>query len=157
MCEVTGCCACHCIVLLARPSYEAWLLHIGGSVVVDHVVLYLVLFSVAGTLGIVSMCTLGAAWLRCSVGCICVCTLGSAVLLDCRCACVTSSIFWILLSYCSVLVASTPFIAWMQCDSARMILSVCVSEGLVMFLCLNWTVSNNLSLLVCLMWHTCVQ
>jgi len=57
---------------------------LGGSVAVDCV-----MFSVAGTLGTVLLCTLGAAWLCCSVGCLCVCTLRSDVI-DCRCACVTS-------------------------------------------------------------------
>ena len=112
---------------------------------------------VAGTLKTVSVYTLGAAWLCCTVGCLCGCTLGSVALLDFRCACVTSINCWISLNSCSVVVASAPFSAWMQCDSARMILSACVSKWLVMFLCLNWTVSDNCLQLVCLMWHMCVQ
>ena len=112
---------------------------------------------VAGTLKTVSVCTLRAVWLCCTVGFRCGCTLGSVALLDFRCACVTSINCRISLNYFSVVVASAPFSAWMQCDSARMILSACVGDGLVMFLCLKWTVSNSRLLLVCSMWHTCVQ
>ena len=112
---------------------------------------------VAGTLETVSVCTLGAAWLCGSVGCLCGCTLGSAALFACMCACITSINCQISISSCSVVVASAPFNSWMQCNSARMILLACVSKGLVMFLCLNWTVSGSCLLLVSLMWHTCVQ
>ena len=143
-------------VLFCLPVCHAWRGGCTSAVLRGSVAVSRVLFSVAGTLGNVLVCTLRAAWL-CSVGCICVCTLGSAVLLDFRCACIASINCQTSLSSCSVVVASAPFSACMQCDSARMILSAYVSKGLGMFLCLNCTVSKNLSLFVCLMWHTCVQ
>ena len=40
---------------------------------------------------------------------------------------------------------------------AFMILLACVSDGLVMFVCLKWTMSDSRSLWVDLMWHVCVQ
>ena len=55
---------------------------LGGSVAIDCV-----MFSMAGTLGTVLLCTLRATWLCCSVGYLCVCTLRSDAL-DFRCACV---------------------------------------------------------------------
>ena len=139
-------CISFCLPLCCMPRGGCTSAMLGCSVAV-----------VAGTLKTVSVCTLGAAWLCCSVDCLCGCTLGSAALLDCRYACVTSINCRISLSSCSVVVASAPFNAWIQCDSACMILLACVSKGLVMFLCLNWTVSNSCLLCVCLMWHTCVQ
>ena len=159
MCEMRAV-VLFCLPVRCRQRGDCKSVMLGVSVALERVVLNLVLFSVAGTLGTSLVCTLEAAWVccvRCSVGCICVCTLRSADSLDFRCACVDSINCWISLSSCSVVVASAPLNAWIKCNSAYMILLVCVSEELVMFLCFNWTVSKNCSLLVCLMWHMCVR
>ena len=50
-----------------------------------------------------------------------------------------------------------PLMALAHSASASITLSACVMVGLVMRLCWNCTVSDNRSLLVCLMWHVCVR
>ncbi len=74
------------------------------------------------------------------------------------CACVASTIRW--RSSVARGVLSLPVMPWMalmQSAKARITLSVCVMEGLVMHLCCNCTVSDRQSLLVYLTWQLCVQ
>jgi hypothetical protein len=51
----------------------------------------------------------------------------------------------------------SPLMALTHSASASITLSACVMVGLVIRLCWNCTVSDNRSLLVCLMWHVCVR
>ena len=53
--------------------------------------------------------------------------------------------------------AGMPRMVWMQEEMAFMTLSAGVTEGLVIRLCWNSTVSLKRSLLVCLMWHLWVR
>jgi len=50
-----------------------------------------------------------------------------------------------------------PLIVCTTAFMANMTLSACVIDGFVIRLCLKCTVSDNLSLLVSLMWHVCVR
>ena len=73
------------------------------------------------------------------------------------CACVASTMRWRFSVAGEGL--SLSVMLWMaltQLAKARITLSACVMEGLVIRLCWNCTVSDRCLLLVCLMWQLCV-
>ena len=112
--------------------------------------------------GVLSICfisgTLGSVALGCTLKTVassfCTGTLGSDPGIE------VASISRVrsLISYsCFAVTIGLRFRTLAKSDMAFMILSACDKDGFVMFLCLKWTVSDNLSLWVDLMWQECVQ
>ena len=137
---------------------------LGNGVVmfIEHVIRLLVslwgmgIFAVVCTLGTCCICTLRT----CCVGGVSVCVAMCSNLSGCAliCACVVSTIC--CRSFVVGECLSLPVMPWMaltQSANACITLSACVTEGLVMRLCWNYTVLDRRLLLVCFTWQLCVQ
>jgi hypothetical protein len=106
----------------------------------------------------------GTSAVVCTLGTCCPLALlvGVAVCLNClgcafMCAYVASTIRWRSSGAREVLSLTVmPWMALTQSAKARITLSVCVMEGLVMRLCWKFTVSDRHLHLVCLTWQLCV-